>query len=435
MKAILILYDFILVLLIPFYLISLALKGKFSLYVFKRFLIGDKSIRQAIKGKEVIWLHAVSLGEVSTCKNLINKISIKYPDKTIVITTVTATGMALAKSLSKDNIVSLYMPFDIGFLINHFIKIINPSILILLETELWPNLLYYSEKREIPILVLNARLSDRSFGKYRLFNWFVRILVKPVRMFCAQSDLDANRFAQIGIEKNRIKTTGNMKFDTIDFLDKVQSEEMLNLKDRISLALQDFLIVAGSTHDKEEEYILDIFKKLKAKFKNLRLLIAPRHLERIDSIEKMIAKSGLKPYRCSSFNSPESEEVLILDAVGKLLLIYGLADLVFVGGSLVPIGGHNILEPAFFGKPIIVGPYTHNFREITQTFLSAGALVQAKDVDDMESKIAELISHKDRLMQLGEAAKSVLSSRQGATPANLAIIENIFNEKLHKDEK
>ncbi|MDD5292331.1 MAG: 3-deoxy-D-manno-octulosonic acid transferase [Candidatus Omnitrophica bacterium] len=430
MKAILILYDFILVLLIPFYLVSLILKGKFSFQVFKRFLIGDKAVWQVIKAKETIWLHAVSLGEVLTCKNLINKLSRKYPDKAILITTVTATGMASAKSLSKDNIVSLYMPFDLGFLISHFIKTIKPNMLILLETELWPNLLYYSQKKEVPVLVLNARLSDRSFGKYRLFSWFVKRLVKPVKMFCAQSDLDAGRFAQIGIEKERIKITGNMKFDTIDALDKVQSEEMLNLKDRISLASQDFLIVAGSTHDKEEEYILDIFKKLKGQFKNLRLLIAPRHLERIDSIEKMIARKGLKPYRCSSFNSPSSDGVLILDAVGKLLLIYGLADLVFVGGSLVPVGGHNILEPAFFGKPIIVGPYTHNFREITEAFLSAGALAQAEDVKDMESKIAELISNRDRLIELGRAAKSVLSSRQGATPANLAIIEKTLNRDL-----
>jgi 3-deoxy-D-manno-octulosonic-acid transferase len=404
----------------------LIFKGKFSWQAFRRFGIVPKRVWQAIQSKEIIWIHAVSLGEVATCKPLIKNLSLKFPQRIILVTTVTNTGMALAKRLSQGNVVSCYMPFDLSFLIRPFIKKINLRILILLETELWPNLLYYIGRGDIPILVLNARLSDRSFGRYRLFSWFIRRISRPVKMFCAQSDLDRDRFLQIGIEKYRLKLTGNMKFDISEELDKIQLREFDTLKTKISLNDGDFLIVAGSTHNKEEEYILDIFIRLKKKFPNLRLLIAPRHLERVDYIEGLIKNKGLRPYRFSRLNLPLPEDVIILDAIGKLPYIYSLASLVFVGGSLVPIGGHNILEPAFFAKPIIVGPYMHNFRQITQVFLSNNALAQARDAQDLKSKMEELISDKNILLELGQAAKQVLSSRQGATLANLEIIENII---------
>ncbi|MDD5617823.1 MAG: 3-deoxy-D-manno-octulosonic acid transferase [Candidatus Omnitrophica bacterium] len=424
MKAILILYDLILILLLPFYLISLLLEDKFSRQIFKRFAIGEKSVWQEICGKDVIWIHAVSLGEVSTCKNLINKLSLKFPERIILITTITQTGRALAKSLSKGNVFSLYIPFDFSFLIKPFIKKINPRLLVLLETELWPNLLYYAQKENIPVLVLNTRLSDRSFGKYRLFSWFVKQLTKKVRMFCAQSDLDGERLLKIGIDKQRIRVTGNMKFDAIEELDNLQLEELNGLRAKISLKSGDFLIVAGSTHDKEEDSILDIFIGLKRRCSNLRLLIAPRHLERVGSIEKLIIKKGLRPYKFSGIDSPSADEIIILDTIGKLRFVYSLANLVFMGGSLVPVGGHNILEPAFFGKPIVVGPYMHNFREITQIFLSNNALIQTKGIDELKLKMEELICDKDKLTKLGNAAKAVLSSKQGATLVNIGIIEN-----------
>lgn len=418
-----ILYDFILILLIPFYICSLILKGKFSREVFKRFRIIDKDILKTIDNKNVIWLHAVSLGEISTCKSLIRQLSLRFPQKIIFITTITSTGRALAQSFSKDNVVSAYIPFDLSFLINPLIKIIKPSLLILIETELWPNLLYHTEKRKIPVLVLNARLSDQSFGKYRFFGWFVKRLTRGIKMFCVQSDIDRDRFLELGVARERVNVTGNMKFDAIEELGPEQLGKLDSFKNKIALSEETFFIVAGSTHNQEEEYILDAFIELHRRFNNLRLLIAPRHLERLGSIEDLIEKKNIKSERFSQLKSASSDSILLLDTIGELRLVYALASLVFVGGSLVPIGGHNILEPAFFEKPIVVGPYMHNSKAITELFLSGNALVQLKDTSELKSKIAELISNRDKLIALGKAAKSVLASKQGATILNLGIIE------------
>ncbi len=433
MKAVLILYDVILILLIPFYIFSLLLKGKFNWQVFKRFKIIGKDL-EFIKNKDVIWLHAVSLGEVSTCKSLIKQLSVKFPNNIILITTVTATGKMLSQSIAKDNILSLYMPFDLSFLISPLIKSINPKLLILIETELWPNLLYYAQKYKIPVLVLNARLSDRSFGKYHLFSWFVRQLTKGVSEFCVQSGIDKNRFLQLGIDVQRVKTTGNMKFDAIEELDSKQLIDLANLRNKIALEKNDFLIVAGSTHDKEEECVLDSFAELKrqfnspfdnkiTEFSNLRLLIAPRHLEKLGLIESLIEAKGMPSARISEIKSLSIDSILLLDTIGQLRLIYGLANLVFIGGSLVPTGGHNILEPAFFEKPIIVGPYMHNFKSITYLFLSNNALIQVRDASELVTKMKEVIFNKKMQQDLGKAAKSVLASNLGATFINLGIIE------------
>ncbi|MFC1708794.1 3-deoxy-D-manno-octulosonic acid transferase [Candidatus Omnitrophota bacterium] len=423
MKIMLILYDIISILLTPFYLASLIFRNKFSWEVFARFKFIDKKVLEAIDGRDVIWLHAVSLGEVSTCKSLIKQLSLRYPQSIILVSTITTTGRTLAQSISKDNILSLYMPFDFSFLIGSFIKRIKPRLLVLLETELWPNLLYYSQKLNVPTIVLNARLSDRSFGKYRMFSWFMRMLTKKIRLICVQSNLDKSRFLELGIDSERVRVTGNMKFDAIEEFDLKQLSQLATFKAKISLKDGDFLIVAGSTHDREEGYILDSFMELKKEFSNLRLLIAPRHLERLDLIEDLLESKNIKSERFSMIKDSSQEAVILLDTIGQLRLIYSLADIVFVGGSLVPVGGHNILEPAFFEKPIVVGPYMHNFREINRLFLSCQALSQVKDAVELKIRFRELISDKNKLRELGQAAKSVIASMQGATSTNFNIIE------------
>ncbi|MFH1622452.1 MAG: 3-deoxy-D-manno-octulosonic acid transferase [Candidatus Omnitrophota bacterium] len=426
MKIVLVLYDIILILLVPFYLISLIFKNKFGWEVFKRFKVLDKDVLDRISNKNIIWIHAVSLGEVSTCKSLVKQLSLRYPQKIILITTITSTGKTLAQSIAKDNIISLYMPFDFSFLVSSFIKQLNPELLVLIETELWPNLLYYGKKYKIPIFVLNARLSDRSFDKYIFFGWFMRWLVKDIKMFCVQSELDKERFLKLGIGEKKVLVTGNMKFDAIEELDSKQLSDLASLKEKFSLKNNDFLIVAGSTHDKEEEQILDIFVELRIEFGNLRLLIAPRHIERLDLIEDLLEKKNIKSERISRLKNASWESVLLLDTIGQLRLIYSLANLVFMGGSLVPSGGHNILEPAFFEKPILVGPYMHNFRAILKLFLSGNALVQVEDSNELKLKIRELMQDNNRLLELGKSAKSVLASMQGTTFTNL----NIIKEKI-----
>ncbi len=422
MKLLLILYDCIIILCVPFYLASLALRRKLTKQVFERFKASDKQMELSVRGKEVIWLHAVSLGEVSTCKSLIKQLSVRYPKKIILITTITSTGRTLAQSLTGSNVVSFSMPFDLSFLITSFMNTINPKMLILMETELWPNLLYYTQKRAIPTFVLNARVSDRSFAKYQTFRWFVRRFTAGISMFCVQSQLDRDRCNAIGIPSEKITITGNMKFDAIEEFDSSQVQELARIRESIILDSGDFLIVAGSTHPKEEEYVLDAFIQLKKKFKNIRLLFAPRHLERLESIEALIVRRHLKSERVSRLSRAAKNSILLLDTIGKLRLVYSLANLVFVGGSLVPIGGHNILEPAFFSKPIIVGPYMHNFRQITREFLLHNALIQLQESTQLFSYMKDLIADEGMRIDLGAAGKSVVASNQGATFRNLSIM-------------
>jgi len=400
----------------------LVLKGKPISPVFKRCTAAVRGHSWLLQDKEVIWLHAVSLGEVSTCKSLIKQLSVRYPQKIIVVTTITPTGKALAESIAQGNVVSLYMPFDVSFLIQAFIKTIHPSVLILMETELWPNTLYYAQKNKIPVFVFNARLSDRSFAKYRRYRWFTERLTAGVRCFCVQTQLDGERLRAVGIPPQKINFTGNMKFDAIEELDSKQLDEVSRLKENIALGIYDFLIVAGSTHPREEEYVLRAFIELKKEFHSLRLLIAPRHLERLTDIEGLIASKQLRSQRLSVLRQADKDAVLLVDTIGKLRLLYSLGNLVFVGGSLVAVGGHNILEPAFFAKPIIVGPYMHNFREIMRLFVTHNAVAQIKNESQLFSSMKELIADKDKSAQLGRAAKSVVASHQGATFKNLSII-------------
>jgi len=423
MKILLVFYDLIIILCIPFYLLHLLIKSRFSWQVLKRFGNLGYDTLFKIKDKDVIWIHAVSLGEVATCKTMVKHLSQKYHDKIILLTTITNTGMKLARSISKDNVISLYVPFDLSFIVNRFINLIKPDLLILMETELWPNLLYYAEKHKISTYVFNARLSDRSFGKYKLFSWFIKNISKPIKKFCVQSELDKERFLELGIDSNKIVTTGNMKYDAIEELAVKTEKEITDLRQKLLLSNSDFLIVCGSTHDREEEYILKAYAELKNQFSGLRLLIAPRHLERLPLIEDLIQSMNLKAERISHQKIISKDSILLLDTIGQLMLVYSLANLVIVGGSLVPVGGHNILEPAFFEKPIMVGPYMHNFRDMTQLFLSKDALIQISDHSELKSKISDLMHDRNALIGFGKSAKLVLNSKQGATFTNLNIIE------------
>jgi len=423
MKLFLIIYDLLLFLSIPFYLLGLALRGRWRPFMFERFGIIPKDRLAKLKRGNTIWLHAVSLGEVSTCKLLISRLSDLYPKKTILITTVTNTGRLLAESLRGDNLVVIYVPFDLSFFIKSFIDRIKPMMLILVETELWPNLLNYTKKYKIPVVVINGRLSDSSFKKYSYFKWFIKYFSKDIQYFCVQSELEKKRFSQIGIPPEKITVTGNMKFDVIEEINEQQLSILASLKQKISRSDNEFIIVAGSTHNPEEEYVLDAFLKLKEEFPFLRLIIAPRHLERLNEIEEVIATRYLVSQRLSKIDLCKKEAVMLVDTVGRLRLIYSFADLVFMGGSLVPKGGQNILEPAYFKKPILVGPYMHNFRAITQYFLSHKGIIQLHHRDEMFEAIRSLLLNKEKVAKLGDIVKSLLVAKQGATSRNLDIIK------------
>ncbi|MCM8795404.1 MAG: 3-deoxy-D-manno-octulosonic acid transferase [Candidatus Omnitrophica bacterium] len=369
------------------------------------------------------WIHAVSVGEVMAVKGLVEALRENYPDKKIVISTVTPTGNKIALKIAEGGNFVTYLPLDFSFIIRGVVKQINPALFILAETEIWPNLITTLFKLKVPIILVNGRISDSSFLGYRAIKFLLKSILNKISVFCVQSELDARRFIALGVLKDKIHITGNMKFDL--------RPPLLNLAHlNLRLKTDEQLLVCGSTHHKEEEIILGVYQKLLTEFPKLRLLIAPRHLERVREIENLISCAGFIPHRLSNNlttlppHSPTS--VFILDTIGQLLNYYALADIVFVGGSLVKIGGHNLLEPAAQGKAVIFGPYMFNFRDIAYLFLRHKAAIQIHNPQELKEQIRYLLNNPKAKEELAQAARAVIIQNQGATLRNLKVIRRLY---------
>ncbi|MBU4346398.1 MAG: 3-deoxy-D-manno-octulosonic acid transferase [Candidatus Omnitrophica bacterium] len=365
-----------------------------------------------------IWLHAVSVGEVMAIRGLLEKLRVIYPNRKFVISTVTPTGNKVARDMAEDNGFITYLPLDLSFIVRRVIDRINPSIFIIAETELWLNTIAYLHRKKIPVIVVNGRISDRSFGGYRRIKFLFKSLLNKIDLFCVQTDSDAQRLISLGVLEDKIRITGNMKFDNADYTDKYNA--------LLKLGGEGKLWVAGSTHAGEEEIILSVYKKLLSAFSDLRLLIAPRHPERVGQVEKLIIQYNFQPIRVSQLhltpNTDNLKPIFILDTIGQLLSFYALSDIVFVGGSLVKKGGHNILEPAGIGKPILFGPYMFNFRDIADLFLRAKAAMLVRNQQDLEAGIRYLLNNPARMVELSQQAKELILQNQGATNRNVNLI-------------
>ncbi|MCX5704985.1 MAG: 3-deoxy-D-manno-octulosonic acid transferase [Candidatus Omnitrophica bacterium] len=365
-----------------------------------------------------IWVHAVSVGEAASVAGLITELRSLYPRKSFVITTITPTGNKIAKNLAKDADLVTYLPFDLSWIVGSVIDRINPSLFIIAETELWPNLIRCLYKKNIPMITVNGRISDKSFKGYLRASFLFKSTLEKIRMFCVQTDVDALRFKAIGVLANKIKVTGNMKFDIVP---KVSSEPAGASRLLLGLKPEEKLLIAASTHPGEEKIILDCFVGISNAMPEVRLMIAPRHPERAHEIFGIIKKAGRESMRVSRIGidalKPDSP-VFILDTIGQLINFYHISDVVFVGGSLIKKGGHNILEPAALAKPIIFGPYMFNFRDITDLFLKHQAAVMVNDAQELQANIEFLFKDRQRSKELGEAAQKLIWQNQGATLRN-----------------
>lgn len=362
-----------------------------------------------------IWFHASSVGEVIASQRLLDGIRKRWPDRKLLVSTFTPTGYKAAREkLTADGVI--FLPIDIPWAVNRVMKKVNPSVLILMETELWPNLIRRAGRMGVPVIVVNGRISDRSYGKY----WFISPLLKKVfshiRAFLMQSEGDAGRIITLGADASKVLVTGNIKFDmnisdkTIGFMDNWRGPVLL----------------AGSTRDGEELLVLDSYKALSEKHADLKLVLAPRHLERIGEVEGVLTEKGLHYAKRSEISDHISHKVLLLDTLGELVSFYKYADIVFIGGSLVPLGGHNILEPALYGKPVLFGPHTENFRDSSKILEDAGGGVRVKDVDGLTTWVGELLLD-DRLRQtMGDNARQAVLMNQGATEKTLNALAGII---------
>jgi 3-deoxy-D-manno-octulosonic-acid transferase len=406
-----------LLLTLPYWLIQAMLKGKYRAGLRERLGAVSSRLRLTEQDENCIWVHAVSVGEVLAVSGVIQTLQSHFGEKgwRVVISTTTMTGQKLAREkFGEDNV--FYFPLDFKFALRPYFRLLRPKLVVLAETEFWPNFLQMAQSSAARVAVVNARISDRSFPRYKLFRSVLGHVLRNVDIFLAQSEEDKNRLIDIGADPARAQVTGNLKFDVT-----APKESELVKQLRKAVPANAPVLVCGSTVEGEEAMLLTAFKRVLAENSQAVMVLAPRHPERFPLVKSMLAESGLSFWLRSGWNGgPIRRGVLLLDTIGDLASTYALATAAFVGGSLVPRGGHNILEPAQFAKPIFVGPHTENFRDIMNIFLRADAV----HVVDPEALGTELVSMLDTKWQaMGERALQVFRSQSGATQRTVDALE------------
>jgi 3-deoxy-D-manno-octulosonic-acid transferase len=439
------LYSFVLTLLFvalsPYFLYQAFKNGKYSSSFKERLGLLPATLKE--NRRSTIWVHAVSVGEFLAAKPLIQKLRVAFPESRLVVSTTTLTGQRLARSQSELFDEAIYFPFDWRFSVRRALTVIDPSAVIILETELWPNFLRTCRERGVKTIVVNGRISQRSFRRYRLLGRSFSRAMNNLSLIVMQTEADANRICDLGVRTELVTVCGNLKYDSFGSLIKALDLDDLdtNVGDGKSS-----LIVAGSTEPGEEDLLLSSLFELRKRtgLERTRLVLAPRRPERFDEVARLVERAGFSLLRRSHMSggtavdwlaaiqtSEDSAEVVLLDTIGELASIYRFASVVFVGGSLVPRGGHNILEPAAFAKPVVVGPHTENFHQIVSDFANAGAVVRVgKDEGSVESaltgELERLLTDTRQAIEIGTRARAILLENRGATDCTLLRIRQVL---------
>jgi 3-deoxy-D-manno-octulosonic-acid transferase len=376
-------------------------------------------------GEQSIWIHAVSVGEVLTARPLVRDLRARYPRLRIFLSTTTMSGQGIARRSVQDVDEVFYFPFDLGIIVRRTLDLVRPRLFIMMETEIWPNLLRECRKRGVKTAIINGRLSQRSYPRYRLVRGFMRRVLDDVDSFCVQSEESARRFIDLGANPGRVTVTGSLKFDSLELS---TANLQARARDRVlryfRIPYTRPVVVAGSTMKGEEPAVLTAFRRVRSTLPNTLLILAPRHLERATDVEQLCRHEGFKVIRRSELpiDAEPRADVVILDTIGELATIYQLATVAFVGGSLVATGGHNILEPAVFGKPIVFGPHMSNFAEIADAFVANAAGVQLKSDRDLADTMLALMTDPVRRARLGAAARALVEANRGAKDKSVAVI-------------
>jgi len=368
-----------------------------------------------------VWLHAVSLGEMSAAAPLIRGIRARYPQLPLLLTTATPAGRGRARALFGDKVDIRFLPYDTAGSVRRFLARIEPRLAIIMETELWPNLFKECARRGVPVVLASARLSAKSVSRYRrLGKLFSGVFTANV-LVAAQSAEDAERFQSIGSAQSRTHVSGNVKFDLQ--LDPGILDQGRRLRSDYGGARP--VWIAGSTHAGEEEQVLEAHARLLADRPNALLLLVPRHKDRFVAVAELLARRGLRFARRSSSAVPAADgsEVLLVDTVGELARLYASADVAFVGGSLVPIGGHNLLEPAALGLPVLTGPFQFNSREIATLLLRRGAALEVSDARELAAAVRRLFDDPGERLRIGAIGRDIVASNRGSVARLLALME------------
>lgn len=433
MSLLYLIYDFMLLLLLvafmPSFLISLTRDGKYKKSLKYRLGIWPQELKDKFSNHNWIWLHAVSVGEVGAVEPLVRVLKEKHPKVKLLVSTVTETGNQLAHQCLKEADEIIYFPLDFKFISRRVIGLVRPKLFVMAETEIWPNFLRCLAMQATPSIIINGRISAKSYRNYRLVKPLIRRVLADIACFSMQSEMDADRIKGLGAIPKRVQVTGNLKFDRLPQIVKPAHEEDLLTALGIEPAAPIF--IAGSTHAGEDEIIVRAYKQLLLSHPKLALIIAPRHLERLSGIEELIKQHGLASVRKSSIvNKRDTNTIILLDTIGELAQLYSIASLVFVGGSLVPTGGHNILEPAAYGQPVLFGPYMSNFLHCAKVLKDVGAGIEVDGIDQLVTEAQRLLDDEPLRSRLGEAAKEVVQQNRGATQRTLTIIEEYLGKPV-----
>ena len=373
----------------------------------------SQSIRELAQSGNLIWIHAASVGEVKALGPLVDAIKSFKPGYKVILSNTTKTGKRQAEKILKNVDGFIFAPVDLPWVVQHVAKTLNPKILILIETELWPNMIRKAKENGAVVSLVNGRISPRSYKKYLYFKSLCQAVLEYVDLFCMQTEEDVNRIKTIGANPDKIVITGNLKFEAFLW----QKVEKRFTKEGLKLSPDLRLLVAGSTRPGEEEIILEAYQKLKEKFPKLLLILAPRHLKRLREIEELLIQRRFSYVRKSRWlkKSDRSKipQVLILDSMGELAEVYGLADLAFVGGSLVPLGGHNPLEPAIYGVPVLFGPHIEHFRKAAEILIGTQAAVQVRNSHEFFDSALKLLNNNGDPNILAQKVKTAIQANSG----------------------
>ncbi len=380
----------------------------------------------APKLQNTIWVHSVSVGETIAAAPLVKRLQQQYPNASIVVTTMTPTGSDRVKALFGDSVFHVYAPYDLPGAVQRFIQRVQPKLLVIMETELWPNTIHYCRQSSVPVLLANARLSEKSAAGYQRLRWLTSSMLNNLTKVVAQNRADADRFLALGLSEDKVDVSGSIKFDVK--IDPSLIAKAASLKQQWSDQGQRLVIVAASTHQGEDEIILEAFKSVVEKISDALLVIVPRHPERFDQVVELCQQSFSVTRR--SLNDPVAAETQIVvgDTMGELLLICGCADIVFIGGSLINSGGHNMLEPAAWSLPLLTGASDFNFAEASRLLQQRSALWIANDANTLAEKMLLLGQSTSLRSEMGANAKAVVEENRGALDRLIQAVDCLLKD-------
>ena len=408
------LYGCVLVLSAPYFLYRSLREPGFGTSLLERFV----GTRVNPRGERSIWIHAVSVGEVVAAGILVPHLREAFPGARIALSVTTPTGRKVAEERLSGIDDLFYCPFDLSFILRKMIARVRPSALVVIETEIWPNLLREARITGALTLLVNGRISDRSFPGYLRIRFFLKRYLKEIDRFLMQSETYARRIAEIGAAPSSIRVVGSLKFDAAPDGATPPSARVTPKGRRI--------LVAGSTLDPEERIVFSVFERLRIAAPDLFLVMAPRHVPRFEAVWELASSRGLRVARRSRGESVGEADMLLLDTLGELASVYAEADYAFVGGSLASWGGHNIIEPASWGKPVLFGPHMQNFADVARIFLEAEAAIQVRDEAELESALRDLLARPERCEELSRKAEAVVAENRGAASRTVSALKELL---------